>query len=58
MEIVKIAKLLGWEWGGDFKSRKDNPHFQKTFGFTVKHLRTLVEVGHTIPGTFFPLLIK
>lgn len=28
MEIVNYFKSKGWEWGGDWKSFKDNPHFQ------------------------------
>ena len=32
MEVVKVFKKYGWEWGGEFKSFKDLPHFQKTFG--------------------------
>lgn len=41
MEVVAIAKKYGWEWGGDFKSFKDQPHFQKTFGKTTAQLRAL-----------------
>lgn len=32
MEVVKVFKKYGWEWGGEFNSFKDLPHFQKTFG--------------------------
>lgn len=38
MEFVKLAEAAGYEWGGHFKSIVDKPHFQKTFGFTVKQL--------------------
>lgn len=31
MEVVKIFRNAGWEWGGTWKFQ-DNPHFQKTFG--------------------------
>lgn len=31
-EVVEFFKSKGWEWGGDFRSFKDYPHFQKTFG--------------------------
>lgn len=29
MEVVEIFKKHGWEWGGDWKSFKDMPHFEK-----------------------------
>lgn len=45
MEVVKIAKNHGWEWGGDFKSFKDAPHFQKSFGLTTGQLRKLPKAG-------------
>ena len=35
VEVVKIFKSYGWFWGGDFKSIKDSPHFEKTFGKTL-----------------------
>jgi peptidoglycan L-alanyl-D-glutamate endopeptidase CwlK len=38
MEVVKIFKLHGFEWGGDWKFT-DMPHFQKTFGYSVKQLQ-------------------
>lgn len=41
MEVVRIAKSYGWEWGGDFKTFKDQPHFQKTFGKTTAQLKAL-----------------
>lgn len=28
MEIVNYFKSKGWAWGGDWKSFKDNPHFE------------------------------
>ena len=27
-QVVKYFKYQGWEWGGDWKKYKDNPHFQ------------------------------
>lgn len=38
-EVVKEAKALGFEWGGDWTSFKDYPHFQMTFGLTLTQLR-------------------
>lgn len=29
MEVVSIFKSKGWLWGGDWKSFKDMPHFEK-----------------------------
>lgn len=31
MVVIKYFKSLNYTWGGDFKSIKDNPHFEKTF---------------------------
>ena len=38
MNVVKFFKSKGWVWGGDFKSFKDGPHFEKTFGHTWQTL--------------------
>lgn len=43
MEIVAIFKSRGWEWGGDWKTKKDYPHFQKTFGYTTAQLKAMVK---------------
>lgn len=49
MEVVSVFKKYGWEWGGDFKTFKDYPHFQKTFGFTTKQLNALPKIKNTYP---------
>jgi DNA polymerase III delta prime subunit len=36
--LVKIFKSYGWEWGGDWKFT-DMPHFQKTYGLSIKQLQ-------------------
>ena len=41
MEFVNLFKSYGYEWGGDWKSFKDRPHIQKTFGKTIEQLRAL-----------------
>lgn len=38
MEIVTIFKQWGWIWGGDWKGFTDLPHFEKSFGKSVREL--------------------
>jgi len=47
IKVTTYFKSLGWSWGGDFKSFKDYPHFEKTFGFTTKQL--LSKISNTYP---------
>lgn len=51
MEIVNILKKHGWTWGGDWKSFKDAPHFEKPFGHTWKTLLDKYNKKQFIPGT-------
>lgn len=51
MEVVNILKKHGWTWGGDWKSFKDAPHFEKTFGHTWKTLLPKHQSKDFIPGT-------
>lgn len=44
-EVVEIFKRHGWSWGGDWKSFKDMPHVEKTFGYSVKQLLALHKAG-------------
>ncbi len=39
-KVGKIGRELGLEWGGDWKSFRDYPHFQYTFGLSIKDLRS------------------
>ncbi|MBO1005962.1 M15 family metallopeptidase [Pseudogracilibacillus auburnensis] len=41
--VVEIAKSLGFEWGGDWKSFKDYPHIQMTGGLSLAQLRAGVK---------------
>ena len=54
MECVSVFKMWGWEWGGEWKSFKDAPHFQKVFGYTTPQLMKMKK--H--PGTSYPILPK
>ena len=40
MKVVNFFKSKGYEWGGDFKTFKDKPHFQKTFGNSISDLKS------------------
>lgn len=40
MEVVKVFKEYGWEWGGDWKFY-DAPHFQKTYSKSINELYKL-----------------
>ena len=51
MEVVNILKSNGWEWGGDWKSFKDKPHFEKRFGYTWKQLLEKYNARDFIPST-------
>lgn len=39
LEVVSMAKELGFEWGGDWPQFKDYPHLQMDFGLTIADLQ-------------------
>ena len=39
MEVVNIAKGLGFKWGGDWQHFKDYPHLQMDFGLSIRDLQ-------------------
>jgi peptidoglycan L-alanyl-D-glutamate endopeptidase CwlK len=39
MEVVAIAKQLGFSWGGDWNNFPDYPHLQMDFGYSIRQLR-------------------
>jgi peptidoglycan L-alanyl-D-glutamate endopeptidase CwlK len=41
----EIGKSLGLEWGGDWTSFKDLPHFQLSGGVTLESLREIYQEG-------------
>ena len=44
-ELVKAAALKDLEWGGDWKSFPDIPHYQLSTGKSIKDVRKLFEDG-------------
>jgi peptidoglycan LD-endopeptidase CwlK len=45
MEVVEVAKELGFEWGGDWIGFEDYPHLQLDFGLSLAELQS----GETPP---------
>lgn len=39
MEVVALAKRLGFTWGGDWESFPDYPHLQMDFGYSIQELQ-------------------
>lgn len=46
--VVMYFKSKDYEWGGDWKTFKDYPHFQKSFGYTWQQLKKKVDSGDII----------
>ncbi|HEY8690567.1 MAG TPA: M15 family metallopeptidase [Chitinophagaceae bacterium] len=53
MKVVSAFKNHGFIWGGDFKSLKDYPHFEMTFGFTWRQLLAKYNKKDFMPGTTY-----
>ncbi len=51
MKVVAAFKKHGFTWGGDFRSIKDYPHFEKTNGNTLSQLKAKYKAKDFIPGT-------
>jgi RHS repeat-associated protein len=43
--ISRIGINNGFEWGGNFRSISDKPHFQMTFGYSISDLLNLYNTG-------------
>ena len=52
-ECVNIFKKYGWSWGGNWRSLKDYPHFEKTFGYTWAQLLKKYNDKEFIPNTTY-----
>lgn len=49
-EVVKAFEAKGWEWGGKWRTITDDPHLQKTFGFTWRELLERYNAGKVKDG--------
>jgi peptidoglycan L-alanyl-D-glutamate endopeptidase CwlK len=47
-ELGEAGKSLGLIWGGDFKSIKDEPHFEIPTGLTLAEMRRRIELKKDI----------
>jgi peptidoglycan L-alanyl-D-glutamate endopeptidase CwlK len=45
MKVVECFKKYGFSWGGDWKSLKDYPHVEKTFGYSWRDLLAIYKAG-------------
>lgn len=48
--IGEMGKSIGLDWGGDWKSFRDRPHFQYTNGLTLAQLRTRLNNNNVTNG--------
>lgn len=45
MKVVAVFKAAGYTWGGNFRSIKDYPHLEKSFGYSVSQLLAKYNAG-------------
>lgn len=50
-EIIQFFLSKGYEWGGNWNSFRDYPHFQKTFGNNWRDLKEMIDNKDTITDT-------
>ena len=53
-EVTRIFKNRGWEWAGDWKTFRERPHYQKTFGYNLGDLKKLVLVDKNLVENKYP----
>lgn len=57
-EVRTGFEKYGFEWGGKWRTFKDNPHVQRVYGFTWKELLIKYNNKDFLPGTTYVKLIK
>jgi len=50
-KVAETFKKQGFSWGGEWKSIKDYPHLEKTFGYSWQQLLSKYRKGEFIEGT-------
>lgn len=50
-EVVKAFENKGYSWGGSWRTFKDLPHVEKSFGYKVATLLAMYNAKKFIPGT-------
>jgi len=47
-KLAPVGKALRLSWGGDWKSIKDEPHYEYPTGLTLAQMRARVAEGHSV----------
>jgi len=50
-KVAEAFKKQGFSWGGEWKSIKDFPHLEKTYGYSWQQLLSKYRKGEFIEGT-------
>lgn len=50
-KVAQAFKEASWQWGGDWKSFKDYPHLEKTYGLSWQQLLKKHREGDFLQGT-------
>lgn len=57
-EVVFVFETFGFSWGGNWRTFKDYPHIEKTFGYSWQELLVKYNNKEFIEGTYFIKLMK
>lgn len=52
-EVKDVFQEAGWLWGGSWRTFKDYPHLEKTFGLHWKEMARRFQNEEFIPGTTY-----